>query len=247
MLHQILIIDNDESKIELYSQYCREYLSNIAIFPAYKLKEAYTYLECPFDLVLCDRRLGLNDSDVADDFIRLYAKKWPESVVVFYSADPSKIKNIGSIRCLAAEAVKGEIIDYSLRTRLIEQKSNTEIGIMKNSITDKQNNCEPKSMLWYWASRLGLVSAVAVMISLGSIKLAAQVGADSINAHIRAIADSTEAHCQIKKDLTTIHAEIKSTDTTLQYVRALLNQMATPAMKKNAQQEFDELKYFRRF
>jgi hypothetical protein len=243
MLHQILIVDNLDSKVELFTQYCREYLPDIAIFPAFTLKEAFNYIKCPFDLVICDRLLGINNDEIADDFIRQYSKEWPEANIVYYSAEPGKIKNIGPIKCHASEAVRGEIIDYSLRCKpRAPMLAETKVMDQKNYYKVSTN----QSKFFNWFGKLGVISAVAVMVSLSTIKLVAQIGSDSINTHIRTIADSTDAHCQIKKELSKIREDLQSLDTTLQYMRALQNQMATQSMKKAAQQEFEEQRYFKR-
>jgi CheY-like chemotaxis protein len=251
MLYQILIVDDRDDKVELLSQYCREYLENVAIFPAYNLKEAYGYLKCPFDLVLCDRQLkslgGPTIYETTDDFIRQYLKENPISEIIFYSAEPIKIKNLGSLKCYDGQAVKGQIIEYSLRTRLIpkpppvspETKTMDQKNYYKVSATQG-------SKYFNWVGKLGVISAVAVFVSLSTIKLVAQIGSDSINAHIRIIADSTDAHCQIKKELAAIRDDIQAQDTTLRYVRALLNQMATQNMKAAARQEFEEQRFFKR-
>lgn len=153
---RILIVDDEDVKAAYISELCQSNIPDSDILFAPRLASAMLNLNKQYDLVLCDRLLG---DGFGETFVEQYHSRFPQTKIIFYSADEESCKSCAGIKCHAFESVKGEILAFA-------NSLPVETVYIPEKIPEQKGATEMKSFLPY----VGIVCTLfAVAVGYGKL------------------------------------------------------------------------------
>ena len=225
---KVLIADDNRPRVPLIKELVEKILGiPLDVRAAYSYAELIGHRKTKYDLLLLDNKLG---DGLSSDFISVYTANFPDSYPpVLYSSLPTDAKCSDGTICVDYDNLDAEIEKF---------KSYTGTVVM-----EEDQMVKPKSNI---LRKIGITSGISLVTIAVFLKVSAQWVCDTtINPHIQAVADASESHAKIRSDITCIQMKQAKNDTTLLYIKNLLDQMASNDQKVKARNAMDEERIWR--